>query len=103
MGLTADLLDRLPGQASDGQLQRACLARMLVAGADYLVCDEPTAMLDAATTATVAALLAARAADGAGVLWISHDHTLLDHAAHRVVSLEALGAPAPGRGPAARG
>lgn len=90
VGLTADLLGRYPQQVSDGQLQRACLARMLLAGADYLICDEPTAMLDAATTATVAQLLAQQAHRGAGVLWISHDHTLLDVAADETTPIPAL-------------
>lgn len=77
VGLTEDLLGRLPGQVSDGQLQRAALARALAARPDYLVCDEATAMLDAATTATLAALVREEAARGTGVLAISHDADLL--------------------------
>ena len=51
VGLTPDLLSRRPHQVSDGQLQRACLARSLAQQPKYLICDEATAMLDAATTA----------------------------------------------------
>lgn len=90
VGLTADLLDRFGDQVSAGQLQRACVARALAASPRYLVCDEPTAMLDAASTATVAHLLSELAHEGVGLLVISHDHALLDAWAHEVVDLERL-------------
>ncbi|MPV49692.1 ATP-binding cassette domain-containing protein [Pseudactinotalea sp. HY160] len=89
-GLTEDLLDRLPGQVSEGQLQRACLARSLAAAPDYLICDEPTAMLDAAATATIAHLLRGLAAAGTGVLVVSHDRLLLGAFADRVLELDEL-------------
>ncbi|MFF9262398.1 ABC transporter ATP-binding protein [Streptomyces longwoodensis] len=77
-GLTPDLLDRRPHEVSDGQLQRACLARALVLRPRWLVCDEMTAMLDASTTAAlVAAVEDYRAATGAGLLAVGHDHVLL--------------------------
>ncbi|MEL7977735.1 ATP-binding cassette domain-containing protein [Isoptericola sp. F-RaC21] len=90
VGLTPDLLTRLPAQVSDGQLQRACLARALLAGPRYLVADEPTAMLDAATTAAVAQVLRDLAADGAGVLLVSHDHPLVDALADERLDLDSL-------------
>lgn len=77
--LTADLLDRYPHEVSDGQLQRACLARALAAKPHYLICDEATAMLDAATTAAVVRTIGEEvAARGLGVLALSHDSRLLD-------------------------
>ncbi|HLS75447.1 MAG TPA: ATP-binding cassette domain-containing protein [Nocardia sp.] len=78
VGLTPDLLDRRPHQVSDGQLQRACLARALVQRPRYLLCDEMTAMLDPATTASLTAVLTARARAGLGVLAVSHHRALLD-------------------------
>ncbi|MFE6968328.1 ATP-binding cassette domain-containing protein [Isoptericola sp. NPDC057653] len=87
VGLTPDLLTRLPAQVSDGQLQRACLARALLAAPRYLVADEPTAMLDAATTAAVAQVLRDLTAAGAGVLLVSHDHPLVDALADERVQL----------------
>ncbi|HWV77236.1 MAG TPA: ATP-binding cassette domain-containing protein [Isoptericola sp.] len=87
VGLTPDLLGRLPAQVSDGQLQRACLARALLAAPRYLVADEPTAMLDAATTAAVAQVLRELAAAGTGVLLVSHDHPLVDALADERVLL----------------
>lgn len=83
--LSEDLLDRHPFQVSDGQLQRAALARALSLGPGLLVCDEPTAMLDAPTTAVVMAVLREHADAGGAVLLASHDRVLLDAAADRVL------------------
>lgn len=77
--LTDDLLGRYPHQVSDGQLQRACLARAVASGPRYLICDEATAMLDPSTTATIAHLVRDLADSGTGVLAVSHDRNLLRH------------------------
>lgn len=90
VGLTDDLLDRLPTQVSLGQLQRACLARVIVSRPDYLICDEATAMLDAASAASVAHLVRGLAEDGMGVLAISHDAPFLEAWADEVCDLADL-------------
>uniref|UniRef100_A0AAU2JM74 ATP-binding cassette domain-containing protein n=1 Tax=Streptomyces sp. NBC_00049 TaxID=2903617 RepID=A0AAU2JM74_9ACTN len=78
VGLGGDLLTRRPHEVSDGQLQRACLARALVLRPRWLVCDEMTAMLDASTTAALVAVVEAyRAETGAGLLAVGHDPVLL--------------------------
>ncbi|MEV0248708.1 ATP-binding cassette domain-containing protein [Nocardia sp. NPDC050712] len=78
VGLTPDLLNRRPHEVSDGQLQRACLARALAQRPRYLLCDEATAMLDAATTAAIMRSIITRATDDTmGVLLVSHDEDLL--------------------------
>ncbi|WP_431882410.1 ABC transporter ATP-binding protein [Micromonospora gifhornensis] len=88
VGLTADLMTRRPHAVSDGQLQRACLARSLVHRPAYLLCDEATAMLDASTQAHVAAVIGEfQRRHAAGVLVISHDSALLARWADRVVEL----------------
>ncbi len=84
VGLTPELLGRRPHEVSDGQLQRACLARALVLRPRYLVCDEMTAMLDASTTAALVGVVADRAREGVGVLAVSHDEELLAVWADRV-------------------
>lgn len=78
VGLTPDLLQRFPNQVSDGQLQRAAVARTLAAGPQYLICDEMTAMLDAANSAAIVGVIRNFAESGGGVLMISHEHRLLD-------------------------
>lgn len=88
VGLTPDVLGRRPHEVSDGQLQRACLARALVLRPRYLVCDEMTTMLDASTTAALVAVIDDyRRGEGAGVLAISHDTVLLGRWADRVLHL----------------
>lgn len=87
VGLTDELLERRPHQVSDGQLQRACLARALALRPRYLVCDEMTSMLDASTTAALVHKVNETTRDGTGVLTISHDETLLSHWADRVVHM----------------
>lgn len=78
VGLTDELLGRRPHAVSDGQLQRACLARAIVLRPRYLICDEMTTMLDASTTAALVHVLEDyRRTEHAGVLAISHDDALL--------------------------
>ncbi|MFE9204892.1 ABC transporter ATP-binding protein [Micromonospora sp. NPDC007230] len=88
VGLTPDLLTRRPHAVSDGQLQRACLARALVHQPAYLICDEATAMLDASTQAHLAAVITDyQRQHAAGVLLITHDPALLARWATRTVDL----------------
>ncbi|MGI8814255.1 MAG: ABC transporter ATP-binding protein [Pseudonocardia sp.] len=92
VGLTPDLLGRRPHEVSDGQLQRACVARALALRPGYLACDEMTTMLDASTTAALVALIRDYQHEhDAGVLAISHDPVLLDRWADRVVHLTSAG------------
>lgn len=87
VGLDHDLLQRYPGQVSDGQLQRACLGRVLGQAADTVLCDEPTAMLDPIASAAVTTLLRDISAAGAVVVVVSHDPELIGALAQRSVSL----------------
>ncbi|MFE9122644.1 ABC transporter ATP-binding protein [Streptomyces sp. NPDC007172] len=90
VGLGGDLLTRGAHEVSDGQLQRACLARALVLRPRLLICDEMTAMLDASTTAAlVAAVEAYRRETKASLLAVGHDQVLLDRWCDRTVSWTA--------------
>ncbi|MFH8403935.1 ABC transporter ATP-binding protein [Streptomyces sp. NPDC018019] len=86
VGLSADLLSRRPHEVSDGQLQRACLARALVLRPRWLICDEMTAMLDASTTAALVSVVEQyRSESGAGLLAVGHDRVLLERWCDRTV------------------
>jgi peptide/nickel transport system ATP-binding protein len=88
VGLTPDLLRRRPHEVSDGQLQRACLARAFALRPRWLICDEMTSMLDASTTAAlVAAVEEYRADTGAGLLAVGHDRELLERWCDRTETL----------------
>ncbi|MFJ8588854.1 ABC transporter ATP-binding protein [Streptomyces sp. NPDC093595] len=90
VGLTDDLLARRPHEVSDGQLQRACLARALVLRPRWLICDEMTAMLDASTTAALVAVVEAyRRESGAGLLAVGHDRVLLGRWCDRTTEWDA--------------
>ena len=88
VGLDEALLDRHPGQVSDGQLQRACLARVLVQRPRFVLCDEPTAMLDPIAAADVVALLRGLARDS-GLVVVSHDAAVVEALSDRVVRLSS--------------
>ncbi|WP_433548664.1 ABC transporter ATP-binding protein [Streptomyces sp. CA-294286] len=89
LGLDGGIVDRRPGGLSGGELQRAALARAMIAAPDLLICDEITTALDpAATTAVLAALARLREEHGTALLWVSHDLELLAAVAHRVVVLD---------------
>ncbi|MEU1116870.1 ATP-binding cassette domain-containing protein [Streptomyces sp. NPDC005879] len=97
VGLGADLLGRRPHEVSDGQLQRACLARALVLRPRWLICDEMTAMLDASTTAALVHVVEEyRAERGAGLLAVGHDRVLLERWCDRTTHWDDLTAPTTG-------
>lgn len=86
-GLDTALLDRYPAQVSDGQLQRACIARALTAPPRFLLCDEPTAMLDPIAAGDITTLLGQIAADGTGIVLVSHNPRVVHALAGDVLEL----------------
>jgi peptide/nickel transport system ATP-binding protein len=91
VGLTPDLLERFPHEVSEGQLQRACLARALIVRPRYLLCDELSSMLDVSTQAALLETIAAAQMElGLGVLLITHDRILADTWCDTVVDIREL-------------
>ncbi|HEY7152428.1 MAG TPA: ABC transporter ATP-binding protein [Gemmataceae bacterium] len=71
----ADKVNSLPAQLSGGQQQRVAIARALVHEPKLLVCDEPTAALDAHSGQTVMALLKRVAVQpDRAVIVVTHDN-----------------------------
>ncbi|MFD7551184.1 ABC transporter ATP-binding protein [Streptomyces sp. NPDC059578] len=89
LGLAPVTVERRPGALSGGELQRAALARAVIAAPDVLVCDEVTTALDPTATRLVLGELAAlRERHGTALLWVSHDLELLAVVAHHLVVID---------------
>jgi len=73
-GLPADILQRPVARLSSGEKQRLALLRLLGNRPRVLLLDEPTANLDPDNTLRIEAVITAyRKAQGAAVVWVSHD------------------------------
>jgi putative ABC transport system ATP-binding protein len=79
---------KLPNQLSGGQQQRIAIARALVHAPRLIVCDEPTAALDAEAGQTVLEILRdAALGPGRAVIVVTHD-TRIYRFADRIASME---------------
>jgi putative ABC transport system ATP-binding protein len=95
--------DAFPSQLSSGQQQRVAIARALIHSPRLLVCDEPTAALDAQAGRTVMGLIKQVAVQpGRAVLVVTHDSRIFefgDRIIHmgdgRIERVETPAAPAP--------
>jgi putative ABC transport system ATP-binding protein len=74
-----DKMHQLPSQLSGGQQQRVAIARALVHSPKLLVCDEPTAALDAESGRKVMELLRTTTVQpGRAVIVVTHDNRVFD-------------------------
>jgi len=77
----------MPSQLSGGQQQRVAIARALVNEPRLLVCDEPTAALDAKSGRTVMELIRKTAiGEGRAVIVVTHDSRVYDFG-DRIISM----------------
>lgn len=87
-GIERAWLERFPRELSGGELQRFCVARALMSGADYLICDEISTMLDVITQAQIwNVILAEVEKRRMGLVAVTHNRHLADKIATRTVDL----------------
>ena len=87
-GIERAWLDRFPRELSGGELQRFCVARALLSGADYLICDEISTMLDVITQAQIWNVVLEEAEkQNMGIIAVTHNRHLAQRIATRVVDL----------------
>ena len=88
LGIEPAWADRFPGELSGGELQRFCVARALMSGADYLICDEISTMLDVITQARIWEVVLKEAdRRNMGVIIVTHNRHLALKTADRITEL----------------
>ena len=87
-GIERPWLDRFPRELSGGELQRFCVARALMSGADYLICDEISTMLDVITQAQIWNVILDEAKRrNMGLIAVTHNRHLARRIADRIYDL----------------
>ncbi|WP_245162935.1 ABC transporter ATP-binding protein [Cobetia amphilecti] len=89
LSLAPELLSRLPGQVSGGELQRFALLRLMLIKPRFVFADEPTSRLDPLVQQEVIACMVKMVREqGTALVLVSHDAALLRKVADRVLVVE---------------
>ena len=87
-GIETEWLERFPRELSGGELQRFCVARALMSGADFLLCDEISTMLDVITQAQIWNKILQEAQDrDMGIIAVTHNLELAKRICTKVYDL----------------
>ena len=90
-GIERAWLTRYPRELSGGELQRFCVARALMSGAQYLICDEISTMLDVITQAQIwNTVLAEAEKRNMAILVVTHNRNLAERIADEIVDLTKI-------------
>jgi len=87
-GIEQAWLERFPRELSGGELQRFCVARALMSGAEFLICDEISTMLDVITQAQIWNVVLDEAEKrNMGLIAVTHNRHLAERIATRTFDL----------------
>lgn len=90
VGLSKNLASQRTFELSGGQQQRVGIATALITSPRLILADEPTTALDSVTQSEVVQMLASLVDDmGASMLFVTHDFSVLSHAANRCYVLDS--------------
>ncbi len=87
-GLQTEILSRYPDQISGGQAQRVAIVRGMLVRPKVMILDGPTSALDVSVQAQILHLLKdIQKENGMSYVFISHDPSVVEFMADRVISL----------------